>query len=143
MPTTKNQFTPGPYRVVAHGEARFSILSDGNSNAIKRWIDKGGSGGFADSAITITELHTTINGSGKAYGPRLIIDDEEVEANAYLLAAAPALFAALQEIQNLSANVRNLAIKAGHGEMAHDLHCIAGALNDIPFAVLALAQKEN
>ena len=100
--STQNKFTPGPWHIDKDGDGcRFTICSETDSRALQRWVAAGNSGGFAGNGSDIASVKQMFNGSGAQSGPSALIDCDEVEANARLIAAAPDMFAALEYAEPL------------------------------------------
>lgn len=80
----------------ANDGQRFYIESDCDSRALQEWRKKHpGTDSFRGVSICHASVH--YNGSGEKFGPLIILDKQEAEANAALLKTAPKLLALVEQ----------------------------------------------
>ncbi len=108
------KFTPGPWEDKGHDCKRFQIESRTSSRALLQWRKENpDKKQDAFNGVTVCRLGVHWNGSGEEFGPSQLIDEDEVSANAALIAAAPDLYAAVEMLLD---EVRILSHYGGLGD---------------------------
>ncbi len=104
----KNTNTPGPWEAIPdspnttpEGRKRYSICAKARSRALNRWFSMNPCAvaePYTHPGAPICRISLAYNGSGPSAGPDELIDQDEIDANARLIAASPKLLAALESI---------------------------------------------
>lgn len=89
---SESRHTPGPWGVTKEKDGGHEVRSNTTSRLLQEWSKENPEkSGFSKYATGICAVRPSYNGSGKEFGPHKLIGDDELEANAQLIAAAPDL----------------------------------------------------
>ncbi len=79
---------------VRQEDGRFYVVSDADSSVMREYRSAHPEC-KSFRGVTISQSHVSYNGGGKEFGPSELISEDEVKANAHLIATAPELLGAL------------------------------------------------
>ena len=86
--------TSGPWELIDEN-GRFLVRTENSTGVVLEWERENGKpSGFRGT--TVARVTGMFNGSGEKFGPHKLMSDDELKANAKLIAAAPELAEALK-----------------------------------------------